>query len=136
MVDASRTTRTAGGFIAWPVLRKPTGSCNLLCQKYFQPKTVYLFRRASATILYERRAKPWPIETRRRFFRRGSSNRSSGTCPVKPSVFLYEVYKRDSWRTAMAIGMKKTKEYLDSKNIISYVFAMTREMWRKCMNCS
>ena len=34
-----------------------------------------------------------------------------------------------SWRTAMANGMKKVKEYPDPKNTISYAFAITREEW-------
>jgi hypothetical protein len=36
-----------------------------------------------------------------------------------------------SWRTAMANGMKKVKEYPDHKNTISYAFAITREEWKK-----
>ena len=34
-----------------------------------------------------------------------------------------------SWRTAMANGMKKVKEYPDPKNMISYAFAITRKEW-------
>ena len=34
-----------------------------------------------------------------------------------------------SWRTAMAIGMKKIKEYSDPKNTLSCAFAITREEW-------
>ena len=34
-----------------------------------------------------------------------------------------------SWRTAMANGMKKVKEYPDPKNTISYAFAITRKEW-------
>ena len=36
-----------------------------------------------------------------------------------------------SWRTAMANGMKKVKEYPDPKNTISYAFSITREEWNK-----
>lgn len=35
-----------------------------------------------------------------------------------------------SYSTARAIGMKKTKEYPDEKNTISYVYAITREEWK------
>ncbi len=36
-----------------------------------------------------------------------------------------------SYSTAMSIGMKKSKEYPDPKNTISYLFAITREEWMK-----
>ncbi len=36
-----------------------------------------------------------------------------------------------SWRTALANGMKKVKEYPDPKNQISYAFAITLDEWKK-----
>ena len=36
-----------------------------------------------------------------------------------------------SWRTAMANGMKKVKEYHDSENTVSCVYAITREEWEQ-----
>ena len=36
-----------------------------------------------------------------------------------------------SYSTAAANGMRKVKEYPDSKNIVSYVYAITREEWLK-----
>ena len=45
-------------------------------------------------------------------------------------LYSYMKYTNEgSWRTAMAIGMKKVKEYPDPKNTISYAFAITREEW-------
>ena len=47
---------------------------------------------------------------------------------------LYSIMKytnEGSWRTAVASGMKKIKEYPDPKNTISYVFALTREEWQQ-----
>ena len=43
-------------------------------------------------------------------------------------LYSYMKYTNEgSWRTAMANGMKKVKEYPDPKNTISYAFAITRE---------
>ena len=36
-----------------------------------------------------------------------------------------------SYRTAIANGMKKVKEYADPKNTISYAYAITREEWER-----
>ena len=47
-------------------------------------------------------------------------------------LYSYMKYTNEgSWRTAMANGMKKVKEYPDPKNTISYAFAITREEWEK-----
>ncbi len=47
-------------------------------------------------------------------------------------LYSYMKYTNEgSWRTAMANGMKKVKEYPDPKNTISYAFAITREEWKK-----
>ena len=47
-------------------------------------------------------------------------------------VYSYMKYTNEgSWRTAMANGMKKVKEYPDPKNTISYAFAITRNEWKK-----
>ena len=47
-------------------------------------------------------------------------------------LYSYMKYTNEgSWRTAMANGMKKVKEYPDPKNEISYAFAITREEWEK-----
>ena len=49
-----------------------------------------------------------------------------------PVLYSYMKYTNEgSWRTAMANGMKKVKEYPDPKNTISYAFAITREEWKK-----
>ena len=48
------------------------------------------------------------------------------------TLYSYMKYTNEgSWRTAMANGMKKVKEYPDPKNTISYAFAITREEWKK-----
>ena len=48
------------------------------------------------------------------------------------ALYSYMKYTNEgSWRTAMAIGMKKVKEYPDPKNLISYAFAITREEWER-----
>ena len=45
-------------------------------------------------------------------------------------LYSYMKYTNEgSWRTALANGMKKVKEYPDPKNTISYAFAITREEW-------
>ena len=45
-------------------------------------------------------------------------------------LYSYMKYTNEaSWRTAMAIGMKKIKEYSDPKNTLSCAFAITREEW-------
>lgn len=36
-----------------------------------------------------------------------------------------------SYSTALANGMKKVKEYPDSKNKISYAYAIIRKEWKK-----
>lgn len=47
-------------------------------------------------------------------------------------LYSYMKYTNEgSWRTALANGMKKVKEYPDPKNEISYAFAITREEWKK-----
>ena len=48
------------------------------------------------------------------------------------TFYTYMKYTNEgSWRTALANGMKKIKEYADPKNEVSYVFAITREEWEK-----
>lgn len=43
-------------------------------------------------------------------------------------LYSYMKYTNEgSWRTALANGMKKVKEYPDPKNIISYAFSITRK---------
>ena len=45
-------------------------------------------------------------------------------------IYSYMKYTNvGSYSTAIATGMKKVKEYPDSKNGISYVYAITREEW-------
>ena len=52
------------------------------------------------------------------------------------AVYSYMKYTNaGSWRTAMANGMKKVKEYADPKNRISYVYAITREEWEGLKGC-
>lgn len=47
-------------------------------------------------------------------------------------LYSYMKYTNEaSWRTAMANGMRKVKEYPDPKNTISYAFAITREEWKE-----
>ncbi|MBQ9252223.1 MAG: GNAT family N-acetyltransferase [Clostridia bacterium] len=48
------------------------------------------------------------------------------------ALYSYMKYTNEgSWRTAMANGMRKVKEYPDPKNMISYAFAIPREEWEK-----
>ena len=47
-------------------------------------------------------------------------------------VYSYMKYTNvGSYRTAIANGMKKVKEYADPKNTISYAYAITREEWER-----
>ncbi len=47
-------------------------------------------------------------------------------------IYSYMKYTNvGSYKTAIANGMKKVKEYLDEKNKISYAYAITREEWDK-----
>ena len=47
-------------------------------------------------------------------------------------LYSYMKYTNEgSWRTALANGMKKVKEYPDPKNTISFAFAVTREEWEQ-----
>lgn len=39
-----------------------------------------------------------------------------------------------SYSTAIANGMKKIKEYPDPKNTVSYVYAITRDEWKRIRN--
>lgn len=46
-------------------------------------------------------------------------------------IYSYMKYTNaGSYATALAIGMKKVKEYQDKKNGISYAYAITREEWK------
>ena len=46
------------------------------------------------------------------------------------SLYSYMKYTNiGSYSTAIAIGMKKIKEYPDEKNDISYAYAITRKEW-------
>ena len=48
------------------------------------------------------------------------------------AVYSYMKYTNvASFSTALAIGMKKVKEYPDEKNGISYAYAITREEWEE-----
>jgi RimJ/RimL family protein N-acetyltransferase len=48
------------------------------------------------------------------------------------TIYSYMKYTNvGSYSTAIAIGMKKVKEYPDPKNEISYVYAITRDEWKK-----
>ncbi|MDO4500628.1 MAG: GNAT family N-acetyltransferase [Erysipelotrichaceae bacterium] len=47
-------------------------------------------------------------------------------------VYSYMKYTNEpSYRTAMAIGMKKVKDYKDPVNEISYAYAISKEEWLK-----
>ena len=51
-------------------------------------------------------------------------------------VYSYMKYTNaGSYRTAMANGMKKVKEYADPQNRISHVYAITREEWEGLKRC-
>ena len=46
------------------------------------------------------------------------------------SVSVYMKYTNiGSYSTAIAIAMRKVKEYLDEKNGISYAYVITRKEW-------
>ena len=48
------------------------------------------------------------------------------------AIYSYMKYSNAaSYSTAIAIGMKKLKEYSDSKNEISYAYAISREEWKR-----
>ena len=75
---------------------------------------------------------------RKEYWRRGLAREAAGA--VRDWAFrntkfdaLYSYMNaanEGSWRTAMANGMKKAKEYRDPKAILFYVFAITREEWK------
>ena len=75
----------------------------------------------------------------RKYWRRGFAKEAARA--VRDWAFLHTAYdalysymkysNEGSWRTAMANGMKKVKEYPDPKNEISYAFSITREEWEK-----
>lgn len=47
-------------------------------------------------------------------------------------IYSYMKYTNiGSYSTALAIGMKKLKEFADPKNTNSYVYAITRDEWEK-----
>lgn len=47
-------------------------------------------------------------------------------------IYSYMKYRNvGSYKTAIANGMKKVKEYEDTKNEITYVYAITRQEWEK-----
>ncbi|MGN0996990.1 MAG: GNAT family N-acetyltransferase [Candidatus Ventricola sp.] len=47
-------------------------------------------------------------------------------------IYSYMKYTNvGSYRTAIANGMKKVKEYADPKNTVSYAYAISREEWEK-----
>lgn len=47
------------------------------------------------------------------------------------AIYSYMKYSNvASYSTAIAIGMKKLKEYSDPKNEISYAYAISREEWK------
>ena len=46
------------------------------------------------------------------------------------TLYSYMKYTNiGSYSTALATGMKKVKEYANSRNILSYAYAITREEW-------
>ena len=48
------------------------------------------------------------------------------------TIYSYMKYTNiASYSTAISNGMQKVKEYPDTKNIISYAYAITREEWQK-----
>lgn len=48
------------------------------------------------------------------------------------TLYSYMKYTNvGSYSTAMAMGMKRVKEYPDPKNTISYAYAITREEWEQ-----
>ena len=48
------------------------------------------------------------------------------------AVYSYMKYTNEaSYRTAVANGMRKVKEYPDEKNGISYAYAITRSEWEE-----
>ena len=48
------------------------------------------------------------------------------------AIYSYMKYSNAaSYSTAIAIGMKKLKEYSDPKNEISYAYAISREEWKR-----
>lgn len=73
----------------------------------------------------------------KKYWRRGFAKEAAGA--VRDWAFLNTKYhalysymkytNEGSWRTALANGMKKVKEYPDTKNTISYAFSITREEW-------
>ncbi len=75
----------------------------------------------------------------KRYWRRGFAKEAARA--VRDWAFLnteyHELYSymkytnEGSWRTALANGMKKVKEYPDPKNTISYAFSITREEWMR-----
>lgn len=73
----------------------------------------------------------------KKYWRLGFGKESAGACrdwffnnTEYDAVYSYMKYTNvESYRTAMAIGMKKIKEYPDPENGISFAYAITREEW-------
>ena len=75
----------------------------------------------------------------RKYWRRGFGKEAAGA--VRDWAFehtdydvLYSYMKYTnvaSYRTAMANGMKKVKEYADPKNTVSYAYAITKKDWER-----
>ena len=73
----------------------------------------------------------------KKYWRRGFGSEAAGA--VRDWAFEHTEYDRlysymkytniGSYSTAIAIGMKKIKEYPDAKNRISYAYAITRMEW-------
>lgn len=75
----------------------------------------------------------------KKHWRKGFAKEAAGA--VRDWVFLNTQYdtiysymkytNTGSYSTALAIGMKKLKEFADPKNTNSYVYAITRDEWEK-----
>ena len=137
--DEERTRRWIGwnlenyaayGFGLWAVVRKETGEfigdCGLTLQNIdgeTLPEIGY--------------------HIHRKYWRRGYAKEAAKA--VRDWAFLHTEYhalyacmkytNEASRRTAMAIGMKKVKEYPDPKNTVSHAFAITREEWERNRLC-
>lgn len=75
----------------------------------------------------------------KKHWRKGFAKEAAGA--VRDWVFLNTQYdaiysymkytNTGSYSTALAIGMKKLKEFADPKNTISYIYAITRDEWEE-----
>jgi len=117
------------GFGLWAVVLKETGmfigDCGITIQKIDGDMLPEIGYHINKRYWRQGFAKEAAIEVRNWVFRNTEYK----------TVYSYMKYTNiGSYSTAIANGMKKVKEYSDTKNQISYAYAITREEWEKMID--